>query len=387
MIEVADRLELGHPSGEDPVLDLLVAGDGPGHLLRLRTAIADYDALTIATIHGFAAQVRNALGITTGLDPDARLVDETDELIGQVCADVLAAAAMEGQPPEDLPTAERLRRATRHALGRPGIRLEPDAEEKGATAAQVLLRDLVDQAVTTIADRQRMSGTVSFDGVVSDLWNVLDGSRSTGAIESIRSRFKVALIDEFQDTDPVQWKIFRKLFGERADGSLVLVGDPKQAIYGFRGGDIETYVAAVNDTAFVERRSMSRNWRSDTAVITALDALFAGATFGDEAIRFQPVVAAREPRPGASSPGAATPSLHFPFGWRWGPASIEPEASARWWWALRPMLSSGIWSPGCDGSSIMPICPTRGRARGRCGPTTSLSWSTPTRSAPRCGRR
>lgn len=294
LIEVVDGLELDRTPGEDPVLDLLASGDRAGHLLRLRTAIADYDALTIATIHGFAAQVRNALGVTTGLDPDARLVEETDELIGQVCADVLAAAAMDGRPPDDLPTAERLRRATRHALGRPGIRLEPDSEAKGATPAQVLLRDLVDQTVTTVAERRRMTGTVSFDGVVSDLWNVLDGARSAAAIESIRSRFKVALIDEFQDTDPVQWKIFRKVFGERVEGSLILVGDPKQAIYGFRGSDIETYVDAVNDTGMVERRSMSRNWRSDSAVIAALDALFAGASFGDEAIRFQPVVAARE---------------------------------------------------------------------------------------------
>ncbi len=294
LIEVADRLEVGHPPGEDPVLDLLASGDGADHLLRLRTAIADYDALTIATIHGFAAQVRNALGVTTGLDPDARLVEETDELIDQVCADVLAAAAMRGEPADDLPTALQLRRATRNALGRPGIRLEPDSEEKGATRAQVVLRDLVDQAVTGIAERRMMSGTVSFDGVLSDLWNVLDGARSTAAIESIRSRFKVALIDEFQDTDPVQWKIFRKLFGERAEGSLVLVGDPKQAIYGFRGGDIDTYVDAVNDAAFVERRSMSRNWRSDSAVIASLDTLFSGASFGDDTIRFHPVVAARQ---------------------------------------------------------------------------------------------
>ena len=63
---------------------------------------------------------------------------------------------------------------------------------------------------------------------------------------SLRSRFKVALIDEFQDTDPVQWEIFSTLFdGPDTGTSLVLVGDPKQAIYAFRGADVHTYLRAV----------------------------------------------------------------------------------------------------------------------------------------------
>ena len=74
----------------------------------------------------------------------------------------------------------------------------------------------------------------------------------------------------------------------------MLVGDPKQAIYGFRGGDIETYIHAVGDNARIERRSMRSNWRSDTAMLTALDVLFHGVTFGDRSIGFVPVTAARD---------------------------------------------------------------------------------------------
>ena len=77
---------------------------------------------------------------------------------------------------------------------------------------------------------------MSFDGVLTDLSNALTGPHATAAVESLRSRFKVALIDEFQDTDPVQWRIFWTLFGDGSAGtSLVLVGDPKQAIYGLPG--------------------------------------------------------------------------------------------------------------------------------------------------------
>ncbi len=295
LIEVADRLEPGHPEvGDDVVARHLASGDVTRHRARLRTAIAEFDAATITTIHGFAAQVRNALGVTGGVDPDARLVEAVDDLRRQTCADVLAAAAIGEGSADDLPTLKDLVEATGQAAGRPDLVLEPAGEERGASRGQVVLRNLVVESVARIAERRSMSGSISFDSVLTDLSNALTGPHATAAIESLRSRFKVALIDEFQDTDPVQWRIFRTLFGDGSAGiSLVLVGDPKQSIYGFRGGDIETYIAAVGDSARIERRSMRFNWRSDTAMLTALDALFSGVTFGDESIAFVPVTAAR----------------------------------------------------------------------------------------------
>ena len=61
---------------------------------------------------------------------------------------------------------------------------------------------------------------------------------------TLRQRFRLAIVDEFQDTDQIQWEIFRTIFDERAARPLYLVGDPKQAIYGFRGADVATYVEA-----------------------------------------------------------------------------------------------------------------------------------------------
>ena len=79
---MADRLEPGHPEvGDDVVARHLASGDVTRHRARLRTAIAEFDAATITTIHGFAAQVRNALGVTGGVDPDARLVEAVDDLM------------------------------------------------------------------------------------------------------------------------------------------------------------------------------------------------------------------------------------------------------------------------------------------------------------------
>ncbi|HNV71869.1 MAG TPA: UvrD-helicase domain-containing protein, partial [Candidatus Ozemobacteraceae bacterium] len=93
---------------------------------------------------------------------------------------------------------------------------------------------------------KRSHGWYDFDDLLLNTWRALTVSDDrSGFRHQIQNRFRVALIDEFQDTDPVQWNIFRRLFFESDQHhTLVLIGDPKQAIYGFRGADVETYLRA-----------------------------------------------------------------------------------------------------------------------------------------------
>ena len=93
------------------------------------------------------------------------------------------------------------------------------------------------------------------------------------------------LVDEFQDTDPVQWEIMRRAFGD-GDATLVLIGDPKQAIYAFRGADVYAYLEAAARGRHRARRS-TINWRSDQGLIDAYDALFGGAQLGHEGIVYR----------------------------------------------------------------------------------------------------
>ena len=97
------------------------------------------------------------------------------------------------------------------------------------------------------------------------------------------------LVDEFQDTDPVQWDIMRRAFGD-GDTTLVLIGDPKQAIYAFRGADVYAYLDAANRAD--KRATLEVNWRSDQGLIDAYDALFGGAKLGHEGIVYRRVRAA-----------------------------------------------------------------------------------------------
>ena len=153
--------------------------------------------------------------------------------------------------------------------------------------------------------RKRLRRLVSYDDQLTRLADSLtDPVSGTAACERLRSRFRVALVDEFQDTDPVQWEILRHAFhGHR---TLVLIGDPKQAIYAFRGADVMTYLqaAAAADTT----ATLSTNWRSDQSLIDALDVLFAGAALGDPRIVLPPGACRARRRPAARRAGSGAPA-------------------------------------------------------------------------------
>ena len=103
----------------------------------------------------------------------------------------------------------------------------------------------------------------------------------------MQHRWKFVLIDEFQDTDPVQWQVFERAFSETA--TMVLIGDPKQAIYAFRGGDIVTYLLAAETATTTQ--TLGVNWRSDRPLLDALHAVMQGAQLGEERIVVHPVEA------------------------------------------------------------------------------------------------
>ena len=88
-------------------------------------------------------------------------------------------------------------------------------------------------------------------------------------MKSLRQRYVAALIDEFQDTDPLQYAIFQSLFaGESSaagETAMLLIGDPKQAIYSFRGADVFAYMQAAQEVG--ERFTLDKNWRSTEALV------------------------------------------------------------------------------------------------------------------------
>lgn len=137
-----------------------------------------------------------------------------------------------------------------------------------------------------------------FDDLLCELRSALRPEEGDRLTQILRSRYQFALIDEFQDTDPVQYEIFRRVWheaGEDREGGLFLIGDPKQAIYSFRGADVFTYLAA-RDDAEAGLHGLGINWRSSAGLIAGINTLFSQPKqpFGLAAIEFNAVAS----RPG-----------------------------------------------------------------------------------------
>jgi exodeoxyribonuclease V beta subunit len=145
---------------------------------------------------------------------------------------------------------------------------------------------------------------LSFDGMLSRLADRVtrDGGAESPIATRIRERFLAAFVDEFQDTDDAQWRVIEAAF--HGHGRLFLIGDPKQAIYGFRGADVHVYLAASRVVDERHRRTMVHNWRSDPQAVEAMNALWreSSLAFDQEHIDYVEVSATRPDRlvPGRS---------------------------------------------------------------------------------------
>lgn len=161
-----------------------------------------------------------------------------------------------------------------------------------------ILRDATEQVRKKTADQSRTSGIYSYDDLLNSLSEALnDEKRGSVLATKLQRRYRFALVDEFQDTDPVQYNIFQKIYaGDDVQSSLIMIGDPKQAIYGFRGADIYAYLKAVRDGDQESVYTLRRNFRSNAGLIDAVNTLFESKEnpFLEEKIVFNPSVVGKE---------------------------------------------------------------------------------------------
>ncbi|MGA9606166.1 MAG: exodeoxyribonuclease V subunit beta [Rouxiella badensis] len=139
------------------------------------------------------------------------------------------------------------------------------------------IRDLVIARALTairqsIAEEKRQRAELGFDDLLSRLDNALRQPGGEALAQAIRQRYPLAMIDEFQDTDPQQYRIFHRLYGKQPACGLLLIGDPKQAIYAFRGADIFTYMRARSEVS--AHYTMDTNWRSSVPMVNGVNKIF-----------------------------------------------------------------------------------------------------------------
>jgi exodeoxyribonuclease V beta subunit len=119
--------------------------------------------------------------------------------------------------------------------------------------------------------RKKLHNIQSFDDLLSNLHEALERENGDELARMIRSRYRAALIDEFQDTDPIQYAIFQHIFG-KDDSILFFIGDPKQSIYRFRGADLFAYMRASRHVD--ARYTLTSNWRSEPDLVRAVNTIF-----------------------------------------------------------------------------------------------------------------
>ncbi|GAB3703839.1 UvrD-helicase domain-containing protein [Mariniluteicoccus flavus] len=298
----------GGPVDADPVNALLATGtdeEVAERLHRLTTALADLDRATIATTHEFCGRMLDGLGVLADRDPLAEGVDQIDDLVREVAADLwLRKFSTNPDPDFTWDEATDIARAvTEH----------PDPPEPADDADQAIRLAYARALRAQVAERKRDRGLLTYDDLLTGLHALVEGRRAPGVDpdpelaasvrQRLRDRFPVVLIDEFQDTDPVQWAIVRDTFVGHS--TVVLIGDPKQAIYAFRGADVHCYLAAIRTGD--HHHTLDTNHRSDRPLVEAIGHVLGGAALGDVQIVVREVGAKHDARLRSPDPARGLP--------------------------------------------------------------------------------
>ena len=278
------------PDPADDILRLLACGpedEVRRRRDRLTRALSDFDAATIATTHGFCQHVLSGLGVAGDVERDVTFVEDSRYLVDEVVVDLYVRFFHRPGHPAPFTLAQAVT-IGEQAVGNPDAVLMPaDAPHNSPAQLRYRLATRVRQEVDR---RRRLAGALTYDDLLTRLRDTLaDPVRGETACRRLRERYAVALVDEFQDTDPIQWEIMRRAFAG-PDSALVLIGDPKQAIYAFRGADVYAYLDAARLAG--TGATLEINWRSDQGLLDAFDRLFAGARLGHEGIVYRDVRAA-----------------------------------------------------------------------------------------------
>lgn len=297
---------------------------------NLQQFLSHFDDTTITTIHGFCQIVLGRAGLHSPAPQNYVVQDNVDDIINQVITDLLidpmsidarllyGHATIKRTPlvADNVKSSlSQLSDAVKRAIGSPKALIFPAlAPSQLATKLDSLSeRDLeVTQQAQTIAHfvnpviaevhrRSYDAGIITYNDMVRMVAETLDKNDEVAhnLARSIASQYSIVMVDEFQDTDASQWSIFSHIYeANPQEVTLITVGDPKQAIYRFRGADVQVYIDAVKNVR--QSYALDTNYRSDKKLLTALETLLQNNTFDTAGnVRFVSVKAAKKKEDGS----------------------------------------------------------------------------------------
>jgi exodeoxyribonuclease V beta subunit len=229
----------------------------------------------VATIHSFCTQLAKQVGL---IDADHdRFLEFPDTLRSQVFQDVYLSqfAGLDGNPPDSaIPSVGQSEQLADLVFENPTA--EINAQD--AAAKTVKLSRFADQLAEVWTNRKQQLGVYTHDDQITILARALGDDSVAATVRRATAGFRLVLIDEFQDTDFDQWTVLRTLFPDQPGRSMVLVGDPKQSIYRFRGADLNAYLQARNSAT--QQFQLNTNHRADPAMVHGVSTLFQQGQFG-----------------------------------------------------------------------------------------------------------
>ncbi len=293
---------------------------------RLKDALTDFDRSMISTIHGFCQRILSENAFESGVLFNMSINTRPDDILQDIMTDFFRKefyASDYGKLRSQLQKAANIRPDTfkdiiNKCLSHPDLQILPavketdtadtvkriaeiigandlpempedggntELEEAFADYQNILTRAAVAYVLKKFEKRKKEEHFQTFDDLLT---KVRDKSEDPRFVSMVREKLKAAVVDEFQDTDPVQYAIFKNIFGENS--VLFMVGDPRQAIYSFRGGDIETYREAEREVPGDRKFFLPVNYRSSTAMVEAVNRIFSFPyhlnSFADKSITF-----------------------------------------------------------------------------------------------------
>ena len=284
IIEMAEIVSIGTAVPDDDLSEYLCSQNESKRqqiVVNLRRAAVEFDMATIGTIHSVCSRILTLAGLPSGNGNEAA---STKVLIQQKVNDYVATQAIQ-MASNPAATASALRpwdpallaKLVNEKVSAPDAELWIDPAHTNAPQLQQLVRD-IHAMVASIHEQSQANPT--FDDLLRRAAAVMADPQYAVAVSAIRQKYRMAFVDEAQDTDPLQWSIFRGIIEAISkDSFLVVVGDPKQSIYRFRGADVNAYLEERDVKNLI---SLDTNFRSDGDMITALNALMDGQSFGNQ---------------------------------------------------------------------------------------------------------
>ena len=275
----------------------------------------NFDEMTICTIHSFCRQLLSEYAFENGVPMKSEIGSDSKALAHKAVLEALGSESFSNEyqgrlyevlKDVKIKSISALVEKVQDMIGSTGYEKARKAMETAiaakktkngtqATRQKELLLKLSELAMPRFLDLKKKAALLTFDDMVLRAAEVVtrtpqdEGEKLAQRrfFDSIRRRYRVALVDEFQDTDQNQWNIFRTLFSSNVNtvegakpGFLLVVGDPKQAIYSFRGADVKVYCSARSQIG--QQKTLDKTYRSKESLVEAFNVFFRNAPDGAE---------------------------------------------------------------------------------------------------------